>query len=69
MWRWGHWKFPLPLPKTKIDDRSVDVRFTYDVNGLLEVEADGFGIPEKARRNYRKNARRDDPRRNSIELG
>lgn len=30
---------PLPVFSAKSGDRSVDVRFTYDVNGLLEVEA------------------------------
>jgi molecular chaperone HscC len=29
----------LPLPKLKASENSVDVRFTYDVNGLLQVEA------------------------------
>jgi len=29
----------VPLPPGSEQDRSVDVRFTYDVNGLLQVEA------------------------------
>jgi molecular chaperone HscC len=29
----------VPLPGLKREDSGVDVRFTYDVNGLLEVEA------------------------------
>ncbi len=29
----------VPLPRAARDDAGVDVRFTYDVNGLLEVEA------------------------------
>ena len=29
----------VPLPQGSEQDRSVDVRFTYDVNGLLQVEA------------------------------
>ncbi len=29
----------VPLPQGSEKDRSVDVRFTYDVNGLLQVEA------------------------------
>lgn len=29
----------LPLPRKKKNDISVEVRFTYDVNGILEVEA------------------------------
>jgi len=29
----------VALPKLKASDNSVDVRFTYDVNGLLQVEA------------------------------
>ncbi len=29
----------VPLPQGKEDERSIDVRFTYDVNGLLQVEA------------------------------
>jgi molecular chaperone HscC len=28
-----------PLPTQGSDDRSVDIRFTYDINGLLQVEA------------------------------
>ncbi|MFZ6711756.1 Hsp70 family protein [Undibacterium sp. TC9W] len=31
--------FTLPLPFTPNTDRSLDIRFTYDINGLLEVEA------------------------------
>jgi molecular chaperone HscC len=34
----GTLKVPLPKPKSKDDRRDVDVRFTYDINGLLEVE-------------------------------
>jgi len=29
----------LPLPRRRASETSVDVRFTYDANGLLEVEA------------------------------
>ena len=29
----------LPLPRKKADDNPVDVRFTYDINGVLQVEA------------------------------
>ncbi len=29
----------VPLPRLKKEEAGVDVRFTYDVNGLLEVEA------------------------------
>ena len=29
----------VPLPPGAVDESAVDVRFTYDVNGLLEVEA------------------------------
>ena len=29
----------VPLPQGQPQDRAVDVRFTYDVNGLLQVEA------------------------------
>ena len=29
----------VPLPRLLVQDASVDVRFTYDVNGLLQVEA------------------------------
>lgn len=29
----------VPLPRVPRDEAGVDVRFTYDVNGLLEVEA------------------------------
>lgn len=29
----------LPLPGVKREDAGVDVRFTYDVNGLLQIEA------------------------------
>jgi molecular chaperone HscC len=29
----------VPLPRAKVEDCAVDVRFTYDVNGLLQVEA------------------------------
>jgi molecular chaperone HscC len=29
----------LPLPKLKAQENTVEVRFTYDVNGLLQVEA------------------------------
>lgn len=29
----------LPLPKASRDDNGIDIRFTYDVNGLLQVEA------------------------------
>ena len=29
----------VPLPHGSEDERSVDVRFTYDINGLLQVEA------------------------------
>ena len=43
----GALEIPLPLPKTKTDDRSVDVRFTYDVNGLLEVEATVLATQKK----------------------
>jgi molecular chaperone HscC len=32
-------KLSVPLPPVPRDAASVDVRFTYDVNGLLEVEA------------------------------
>lgn len=32
-------RLEIDLPTGKSDTRSVDVRFTYDVNGLLEVEA------------------------------
>ena len=33
----------VPVPKTKAGEESVDVRFTYDINGLLEVEATSVG--------------------------
>ena len=36
----------VPLPKGPRDDCGVDVRFTYDVNGLLEVEATVRGTQE-----------------------
>lgn len=36
----------VPLPRTPGADRGVDVRFTYDVNGLLEVEATARGSAE-----------------------
>lgn len=29
----------IPLPAGKIEECGIDVRFTYDVNGLLQVEA------------------------------
>jgi len=29
----------IPLPAGKLDECGIDVRFTYDVNGLLQVEA------------------------------
>lgn len=29
----------VPLPQGSEQDRAVDVRFTYDINGLLQVEA------------------------------
>jgi molecular chaperone HscC len=29
----------VPLPKAPIEELSVEIRFTYDINGLLEVEA------------------------------
>ncbi|MFY2764620.1 Hsp70 family protein [Arenimonas sp. MALMAid1274] len=29
----------LPLPRKKAEDNPVDVRFTYDINGVLQVEA------------------------------
>jgi molecular chaperone HscC len=32
-------KLDIPLPRAAGDDGQVDVRFTYDVNGLLQVEA------------------------------
>lgn len=31
--------FSVPIPKNKAGEESVEIRFTYDVNGLLEVEA------------------------------
>jgi molecular chaperone HscC len=43
----GALEIPLPLSKAKVDDRSVDVRFTYDVNGLLEVEATVLATQKK----------------------
>lgn len=43
----GALEVPLPLPNTKTDDRNVDVRFTYDVNGLLEVEATVLATQKK----------------------
>jgi molecular chaperone HscC len=37
----------VPLPKNKkIDEKSIDVRFTYDINGLLQVEARVLGESE-----------------------
>jgi len=36
----------IPLPAGKEDERSVDVRFTYDVDGLLEIEAKRVGSDE-----------------------
>ncbi len=32
-------KLDVPLPSGEVEDKGVDVRFTYDVNGLLEVRA------------------------------
>jgi molecular chaperone HscC len=32
-------EFMLPIPKAPLGEVSADVRFTYDVNGLLEVQA------------------------------
>jgi molecular chaperone HscC len=32
-------KLVVPMPRLPMDDSGVDVRFTYDVNGLLQVEA------------------------------
>jgi molecular chaperone HscC len=37
----------IDLPKGTQEERSVDVRFTYDVNGLLEVQATIVGTQEK----------------------
>jgi molecular chaperone HscC len=33
----------VPLPDGSIEEKAVDVRFTYDVNGLLQVEATPLG--------------------------
>lgn len=32
-------KLTMPVPRKKAGEESVDIRFTYDINGLLEVEA------------------------------
>ncbi|MGP2435544.1 Hsp70 family protein, partial [Listeria monocytogenes] len=33
----------VPIPKRKAGEVSLDIRFTYDVNGILEVEAKVHG--------------------------
>ncbi|MEY4562956.1 MAG: hypothetical protein RLZZ618_2233 [Pseudomonadota bacterium] len=37
----------LPLPRLPAEESAVDVRFTYDVNGLLQVEATLVATQEK----------------------
>jgi len=36
----------VPIPKRKAGEVSLDIRFTYDVNGILEVEAKVLGTDE-----------------------
>lgn len=43
----GELKVPLARPKNKQDRRDLEVRFTYDVNGLLEVEVTVLSSQEK----------------------
>jgi molecular chaperone HscC len=43
----GKLDVPLIVSRNKEDDRTVDVRFTYDVNGLLEVEATVLATQKK----------------------
>lgn len=38
----------VDIPKAKAGEQSVDVRFTYDVNGILEVEATVTATKEKS---------------------
>lgn len=39
----------VPVPKNKAGEESIDVRFTYDINGLLEVEVSVVSTTEKKR--------------------
>lgn len=43
----GQLDVPLPASKKQADNRDVDVRFTYDINGLLEVEVTVLATAEK----------------------
>ncbi|MFN3579964.1 MAG: Hsp70 family protein [Pseudomonas sp.] len=36
-------EFSVPVPRKKAGEEAVDVRFTYDINGVLEVQADVVG--------------------------
>ncbi|PKM04743.1 MAG: molecular chaperone HscC [Gammaproteobacteria bacterium HGW-Gammaproteobacteria-6] len=36
-------EFNVPVPRKKAGKEAVDVRFTYDINGVLEVQADVLG--------------------------
>ncbi len=42
-------KLRVQLPRGAVEDKGVDVRFTYDVNGLLEVEANVQATGEQHR--------------------
>lgn len=40
-------KLSVPIPKNKAGEESIDVRFTYDINGLLEIEVTVTSTGEK----------------------
>ena len=55
----------VPLPQGNEQERSIDVRFTYDVNGLLQVEAKVAKTGQTYARGHRGQPRRADRRRRS----
>ena len=50
----------IPVPQSKAGRESIDVRFTYDVNGALEVEVRVISTNEVHRRVFRNHADLDD---------
>ncbi|MBP0651939.1 Hsp70 family protein, partial [Mycobacterium tuberculosis] len=43
----------VEVPPDRAGHRGVDVRFTYDINGILEVEATPHGTSQAVRRVFR----------------
>lgn len=43
----------VTVPKARAGQQGVDVRFTYDINGILEVEVTAHGTGEVARKVFR----------------